>query len=115
MPIDWHNLMPPLDAKAQTSWERRRMAARMRQAGLTFVEIGTKFGVGPERARQIVAAGERAQQSLLRHPSFCVERFSVPQFPSGTMMGRRRYYLSELCNLFTKGETNCFECGGDGD
>ena len=47
------------EAKQYLARQRYMDALRWREAGLTYKEIGKKFGVSIERARQMVAKADR--------------------------------------------------------
>lgn len=53
--VDWHALLPEDVADRQVEWERQKTALAMRVAGITYREIGEKFGIGTQRARLFVA------------------------------------------------------------
>lgn len=57
----WHDILPRTVADRQIAWERARNVRRMRECGMTFVEIGDRAGIGRERARQIYVKGSRGR------------------------------------------------------
>lgn len=56
---DWTKVVPQDVAVRQVAFEKSETALAMREAGMTLKQIGEKFGVSVERARQIVARAER--------------------------------------------------------
>jgi DNA-directed RNA polymerase sigma subunit (sigma70/sigma32) len=50
------------EAKQYLARQRYMDALRWREAGLTYKEIGKKFGVSYERARQLCGHGQRLKQ-----------------------------------------------------
>jgi len=59
-----------LEAVMRLAREREHIAIEMRRSGMTYEKIGERMGITRERARQIVAKGERLKrQVLVRKPS----------------------------------------------
>jgi predicted transcriptional regulator len=50
------------EAVIRLAREREHIAIAMRRSGMTYEKIGERMGVTRERARQIVAKGERIEQ-----------------------------------------------------
>ena len=55
----WERVVPRGVAVAQVANERRRLARRLRDRGMTFKEIGGHFGVSAVRARQLCVRANR--------------------------------------------------------
>lgn len=68
--MNWEDLVPRDIAKQQFYWERKRTIARMRECGFVYREIGAKFGICLERARDIAI-----EQSWHSHTLSPVEKY----------------------------------------
>jgi hypothetical protein len=80
----WLGLVPEQIAVDQARWEGRRQVVKMRQAGLTFKEIGRIRNVSIDRARQIFLRGQ--EEVVERSP---VEKYlseePIKGFPDGVV------------------------------
>jgi hypothetical protein len=68
--MNWFDLVPNDVARLQLAYERRHRVLRVRQAGLTYRELGAALGVSFERARQIVLRAQRDKLSPVER--YCV-------------------------------------------
>lgn len=70
--MKWRNVLPDPVAKAQETWDRQRAALRMRDLGMTYREIGARFGVTHESARHLALSADRRRKDGWRSP---IERY----------------------------------------
>ena len=76
---DWYELLPHYLAKWQYGYERQMAAWRMRHvAGMTFPDIGDRFGVGQQRARQMVLRADRWIKEWQGYPTPVSRYFQQP-------------------------------------
>lgn len=73
--LGWAALLPHHLAIQQQSWERNQRALRMRQHGMLLSEIGKRFGVGKERARQMVERASRRKSPPIA--AYCDEAITM--------------------------------------
>lgn len=60
---NWEEVLPTWLAVQQHAWCRHMAARRMRQAGLTLEQIGYRFRVSKERARQMAQKAQRYENN----------------------------------------------------
>ena len=60
--VDWHAFLPERWATQQIAWERHRTACALRKMGLTYKEIGARFGCGAHNARLLCFKGQRQRK-----------------------------------------------------
>lgn len=84
--IDWHDLLPHGWAIRQKGWERARIAVRLRDAGLTYREIGRHMGVSLERARQMDTKGRRTPPVEL----YCAQGGPLAEVASAVQKAQKR-------------------------
>jgi len=65
--MNWDDLLPHL-AVAQRRWERRHAARRMREAGLTFREMGIRLNLSHSRTRQLYWEAMRLHHPIYQSP-----------------------------------------------
>ena len=65
--MNWDDLLPHLAAD-QRRWERHRTVRRMREAGLTFREMGTRLNLHHSRARQLYWEAMRLHYPIYKSP-----------------------------------------------
>jgi hypothetical protein len=70
----WESILPRIVALHQTGYERRKLAARARESGMTYAAIGKMFGVSIGRARQMVVHANHTKispiEAYLKHPAY---------------------------------------------
>jgi hypothetical protein len=68
--IDWFSLIPKNIAIEQISYERHLTAFEMRKSGVRMVEIADCFGIGRERAYQMIRVYENRYVIHNRRPPY---------------------------------------------
>jgi hypothetical protein len=98
--VDWLALTGDASvAVRQMAYERCTTAFRMRQAGMSLLEIGRHFGVSRERARQLAWRGEAWQAPRLSPVEWWMKEEAAPMREMGPGTKTR---MSALLETFSR-------------